>query len=259
MFDVDRMPLRHHFETAGTQGSRADFARRHAFQSAIVDLQAAPCGRSSAPRAMFDLFDDIPKPDIDWQPDWLAADTASDLMAALIDEVRWQQDTMTTPGGRVPLPRLTAWQGEPDAVYVYSGIRNVPQPWTPAVAELKTRAEEASKTRFNSVLLNRYRTGQDSMGWHADKERELGPEPVIASVSLGTTRTFEFRHARTHATHTLLLSHGSLLVMRGRTQLEWVHRVPKEPDARGERINLTFRWIDASAPPRGRPCRSRSA
>jgi len=208
---------------------------------------------------MFDLFDDIPKPDIDWQPDWLAADTASDLMAALIDEVRWQQDTMTTPGGRVPLPRLTAWQGEPDAVYVYSGIRNVPQPWTPAVAELKTRAEEASKTRFNSVLLNRYRTGQDSMGWHAVKERELGPEPVIASVSLGTTRTFEFRHARTHATHTLLLSHGSLLVMRGRTQLEWVHRVPKEPDARGERINLTFRWIDASAPPRGRPGRSRSA
>ena len=167
---------------------------------------------------MFDLFDDIPKPDIDWQPDWLDPDTASDLMAALIDEVRWQQDTMTTPGGRVPLPRLTAWQGEPDAVYVYSGIRNVPQPWTPAVAELKTRAEEASKVRFNSVLLNRYRTGHDSMGWHADKERELGPEPVIASVSLGTTRSFEFRHARTHATHTLPLSHGSLLVMRGRTQ-----------------------------------------
>ncbi|SAK39006.1 2OG-Fe(II) oxygenase [Caballeronia fortuita] len=195
---------------------------------------------------MFDLFDDIPKPDIAWHPDWIAADEGSDLMGALIAEVAWQQDTMTTPGGRVSLPRLTAWQGEPDAVYVYSGIRNVPQPWTPAVAQLRARAEAACEARFNSVLLNRYRSGLDSMGWHADKERELGPEPVIASVSLGATRTFEFRHARTHATHTLVLTHGSLLVMRGRTQREWVHRVPKEAGARGERINLTFRWVDAS-------------
>ncbi|KND59570.1 Alkylated DNA repair protein AlkB [Candidatus Burkholderia verschuerenii] len=195
---------------------------------------------------MFDLFDDLPQPDIDWQPDWLAADAASDLMGALIAEVAWQQDTMATPGGRKPLPHLTAWQGEPDAVYVYSGIRNVPQPWTPAVARLRDAARDASGARFNSVLLNRYRDGQDSMGWHADKERELGPEPVIASVSLGATRTFEFRHARTQATHALALTHGSLLVMRGRTQLEWIHRVPKQPGARGERINLTFRWVDAS-------------
>ena len=195
---------------------------------------------------MFDLFDDIPKPDIVWHPDWIDADQGSDLMGALIEEVQWRQDTMTTPGGRTPLPRLTAWQGDPDAVYVYSGIRNVPQPWTPAVAWLRERAEATSGARFNSVLLNRYRSGLDSMGWHADKERELGPEPVIASVSLGATRTFEFRHARTHATHTLALTHGSLLVMRGRTQLEWIHRVPKEAGARGERINLTFRWVDSS-------------
>ncbi|SAK95262.1 2OG-Fe(II) oxygenase [Caballeronia hypogeia] len=195
---------------------------------------------------MFDLFDDIPKPDIDWHPDWLTADEASDLMGALIQEVSWRQDTMTTPGGRVPLPRLTAWQGEPDAVYVYSGIRNVPQPWTPAVARLRERAEQTCGARFNSVLLNRYRSGLDSMGWHADKERELGPEPVIGSVSLGTARTFEFRHARTHATHALALTHGSLLVMRGLTQREWVHRVPKEPGAVGERINLTFRWVDST-------------
>ncbi|KNH07843.1 Alkylated DNA repair protein AlkB [Candidatus Burkholderia brachyanthoides] len=195
---------------------------------------------------MFDLFDDIPKPDIGWYPDWLAADAVSDLMGALIAEVAWQQDTMTTPGGRKLLPRLTAWQGEPDAVYVYSGIRNVPRPWMPAVASLRDAAQDTCGARFNSVLLNRYRDGQDSMGWHADKECELGPEPVIASVSLGTTRTFEFRHARTHATHALWLTHGSLLVMRGRTQLEWIHRVPKELSARGERINLTFRWVDAS-------------
>jgi len=196
---------------------------------------------------MFDLFDDIPKPDIVWLPDWLDAPTASDTLAALLDEITWQQDSMNTPAGKIPFPRLTAWQGDPGAVYVYSGIRNVPKPWTPTVLLLKTKAEAAAQTAFNSVLINRYRTGMDSMGWHADKERELGLEPVIASVSLGTTRTFDFRHAKTRQTHTLQLTHGSLLIMRGRTQLDWAHRVPKEPEARGERINLTFRYVDPSA------------
>ncbi|WP_375507458.1 alpha-ketoglutarate-dependent dioxygenase AlkB [uncultured Caballeronia sp.] len=196
---------------------------------------------------MFDLFDDIPKPDIDWLPEWLDAAAASDIMAALLDEVTWQQDIMNTPGGKKPFPRLTAWQGDPGALYVYSGIRNVPKPWTPTVLSLKEKAEAVAETVFNSVLLNRYRTGQDSMGWHADKERELGLEPVIASVSLGTTRSFEFRHTKTRQVHPLQLTHGSLLVMRGRTQLDWAHRVPKEPEARGERVNLTFRYVDATA------------
>ena len=196
---------------------------------------------------MFDLFDDIPKPEIVWLPDWLDAPTASDTLAALLDEITWQQDSMNTPAGKIPFPRLTGWQGDPGAVYVYSGIRNVPKPWTPTVLLLKTKAEAAAQTAFNSVLINRYRTGMDSMGWHADKERELGLEPVIASVSLGTTRTFDFRHAKTRQTHTLQLTHGSLLIMRGRTQLDWAHRVPKEPEARGERINLTFRYVDPSA------------
>jgi alkylated DNA repair dioxygenase AlkB len=195
---------------------------------------------------MFDLFDDIPKPDIVWLPEWLDAPTASDTLAALFDEITWQQDSMTTPAGKIPFPRLTAWQGDPGAVYVYSGIRNVPKPWTPSVLALKSRAEAQSGTLFNSVLINRYRTGMDSMGWHADKERELGPEPVIASLSLGTTRTFDFRHTKTRQIHTLQLTHGSLLIMRGRTQLDWAHRVPKEPEARGERINLTFRHVDSS-------------
>ena len=196
---------------------------------------------------MFDLFDDIPKPDIVWLPDWLDPPTASDTLAALLDEITWQQDSMTTPAGKIPFPRLTAWQGDPGAVYVYSGIRNIPRPWTPTVLALKTQAESESKAPFNSVLINRYRTGMDSMGWHADNEPELGPQPVIASVSLGTTRTFDFRHTKTRQTHTLQLTHGSLLIMQGRTQLEWAHRVPKEPEARGERINLTFRNVDSSA------------
>lgn len=192
---------------------------------------------------MTDLFADIPAPDVGWYPDWLTPPRAEHLLTRLVDEVEWRQDTMGTPGGRVALPRLTAWQGDPDAVYVYSGIRNIPQPWTPAVAELKAAAEAACDARFNSVLLNRYRSGADSMGWHADREPELGPQPVIASVSLGATRTFDLRHNKTGVVQSFSLKGGSLLVMRGKTQAEWRHRVPKEPRVVGERINLTFRWV----------------
>jgi alkylated DNA repair dioxygenase AlkB len=111
------------------------------------------------------------------------------------------------------------------------------------VLELKTAAETTSGARFNSVLLNRYRSGDDSMGWHADREPELGVEPVIASVSLGVARRFDLRHNKTGVVHSFQLTGGSLLVMRGRTQAEWRHRVPKEPGVRGERINLTFRFV----------------
>src|SRR6201992_564266 len=138
------------------------------------------------------LFDDMPTPDVAWCPDWLAPDAAAALLARIVDEVAWQQDSMFTPAGKVPLPRLTAWQGEPDAVYVYSGIRKVPAAWTPVVAELRAAVETASDASFNSVLLNRYRSGADSMGWHADREPELGKEPGIASGSLGIARRFDF-------------------------------------------------------------------
>ncbi|MGF6758588.1 alpha-ketoglutarate-dependent dioxygenase AlkB family protein [Paraburkholderia sp. GAS42] len=192
---------------------------------------------------MPDLFNDLPAPDVDWYPEWLSPEVASVALARIVDEVAWKQDTMMTPAGRVPLPRLTAWQGEPDAVYVYSGIRNVPDAWTPAVAELKAAAEATSGVRFNSVLLNRYRSGNDSMGWHADREPELGAQPVIASVSLGVARTFDLKHNRTGVVQSYALKGGSLLVMRGRTQAEWRHRVPKELRVEGERVNLTFRFV----------------
>ena len=192
---------------------------------------------------MTDLFDDLPTPEVDWYPDWLTPATAARALTQLIDEVAWRQDTIGTPAGRVALPRLTAWQGESDAVYVYSGIRNEPQPWTPAVAELKAVAEAICGARFNSVLINRYRSGADSMGWHADREPELGAQPVIASVSLGVARTFDLRHNKTGVVQSFSLKGGSLLVMKGNTQADWRHRVPKEPRVTGERINLTFRWV----------------
>jgi alkylated DNA repair dioxygenase AlkB len=205
--------------------------------SGLRDLIQHPGNR------MMDLFNDLPTPDVDWYPDWLTPAAAARALTQLIGEVAWRQDTMGTPAGRVALPRLTAWQGEPDAVYVYSGIRNVPQPWTPAVAELKAAVETVCGARFNSVLLNRYRSGADSMGWHADREPELGAQPVIASVSLGVARTFDLRHNKTGVVQSFSLKGGSLLVMKGDTQAQWRHRVPKEPRVTGERVNLTFRWV----------------
>jgi len=192
---------------------------------------------------MFDLFDDAPQPDVAWHPTWLTPEEATIMLARIVAETQWRQERIRTPGGWVDQPRLTAWLGEPDAVYVYSGIRNIPQPWTPAVAELRDAVDAICGVRFNSVLLNRYRTGADSMGWHADHEPELGAEPVIASVSLGATRRFDLRHNATGVVRSFRLTSGSLLVMRGQTQAQWRHRVPKEPAVSGERVNLTFRVV----------------
>ncbi len=190
-----------------------------------------------------DMFGGTQEPEVDWYPHWLEPERAATALLRLIDEVAWKQDTIGTPGGIKPLPRLTAWQGDPGAIYVYSGIRNVPVQWTPTVLDLKAQAEAATAAKFNSVLLNRYRSGDDSMGWHADREAELGNEPVIASVSLGVARRFDLRHNETGTLRSFELTSGSLLVMRGRTQAEWRHRVPKAPGLLGERINLTFRLV----------------
>ncbi|MEK6420330.1 MAG: alpha-ketoglutarate-dependent dioxygenase AlkB [Burkholderia gladioli] len=198
---------------------------------------------------MNDLFDTLPSPEVDWHPDWLPRAQADAVFARLQAEVDWKQESIRTPRGPVPMPRLTAWQGEPEAIYTYSGLRNVPAPWTAAVAELRAAAELRCATRFNSVLLNRYRSGADGMGWHSDDEPELGEAPVIASISLGATRVFDLRHRETGQVCAYRLTHGSLLVMRGTTQRDWTHRLAKAPAVQGERINLTFRFV---TPRRGR-------
>lgn len=190
-----------------------------------------------------DMFSDVPEPELEWYPHWLAPDEAAAALASLIGEVAWKQDTIGTPGGPKLLPRLTAWQGDRGAVYVYSGIRNEPLAWTPTVLQLKVATEAVTGATFNSVLLNRYRSGEDSMGWHADREPELGSEPVIASVSLGVARRFDLRHNESGALRSFELTSGSLLVMRGHTQAHWRHRIPKAPGLRGERVNLTFRFV----------------
>ena len=166
-------------------------------------------------------------------------------------EIAWRQERIRVYGREYPVPRLTAWYGDPGATYTYSGIRHEPQPWTVVLLAIKERVEEYSGVAFNSVLLNLYRDGADSNGWHSDDEPELGPAPVIGSVSFGQPRKFQFRHRRDKAlTRSLVLDHGSFLVMRGDTQRNWLHQVPKSKRRKqplAARVNLTFRVVKTAA------------
>jgi alkylated DNA repair dioxygenase AlkB len=165
--------------------------------------------------------------------------TADHAFGVLQAQTDWRQEIARIMGRTVPIPRLTAWHGE--AGYVYSGIRLEPRPWTPILLELKAIAEGLAGQPFNSVLLNLYRDGRDSVSWHADDEPGLGPEPVIASLSLGAARRFLLRHRHTRARVAVVLGHGSCLVMSGAIQHHWQHQVPKTARPVGPRINLTFR------------------
>jgi alkylated DNA repair dioxygenase AlkB len=161
----------------------------------------------------------------------------------LKSEIEWKQESMNMYGKQVAFPRLTAWYGENDKPYSFSGITLVPKIWTKELTEVKEKIEPLSKVNFNSVLLNLYRSGNDSISWHTDAEKELGQNPVIASVNFGATRTFQLRHIKTKVKFDIELNHGSLLVMQGELQHYWQHQVPKTKKNVSERINLTFRMI----------------
>ena len=164
-----------------------------------------------------------------------------EVFRRLRDETPWRQDSIVLFGKQHLQPRLTAWYG--DASYTYSGLRLDPLPWTPLLAELRAAVEAACGCRFNSVLLNYYRNERDSMGMHSDDEPELGPDPVIASLSFGATRPFVLRHKRNKQTHKIDLQDGSLLLMSNGLQSNWLHGIHKSTRPLGERINLTFRYI----------------
>jgi alkylated DNA repair dioxygenase AlkB len=168
---------------------------------------------------------------------------SADLFAALQRETPWRQHVITLYGRSIASPRLSAWYGDPGAVYSYSGLRLEPEPWTPTLRIVRERVEALAMARFNSVLLNLYRDGQDSMGWHSDDEPELGRNPVIASVSLGAARRFLLQHKKQRLRVELLLEDGDVLVLGGATQHHWRHHVPKTRQPVGSRINLTFRTI----------------
>ncbi|MGY2130904.1 alpha-ketoglutarate-dependent dioxygenase AlkB family protein [Hymenobacter sp. HD11105] len=190
----------------------------------------------------------LPLPDAEvlLDPHFLPPSAAADLFKELLATIPWRQEPIKLFGKEVMQPRLTAWHGDPNAHYRYSGLSLEPLPWTPALQHLRQQVSNATGAEFNSVLLNLYRTGQDSMGWHADNEPELGPEPIIASVSLGATRRFRLRPGVgtfPHAPVGLDLPPGSLLLMRGPTQQRWQHALPKTSRPVEARMNLTFRRI----------------
>ena len=191
----------------------------------------------------------LPQADLLFDPAFLPPAEAAALLAQLIAEVAWEQRAIRMFGQQIPQPRLTAWHGDPAARYTYSGLTWEPLPWSPALQALRLRVEAATGTRFNSVLLNYYRDGRDSMGWHADDEPELGPAPAIASLSLGTPRRFRLRPqgSLAHPPLCLDLPSGSLLLMRGPTQQHWQHALPKTARPVGPRLNLTFRWVRSAA------------
>jgi alkylated DNA repair dioxygenase AlkB len=175
-----------------------------------------------------------------------------DAIAELLrQEVPWKQELITLWGRTHPLPRLTCWMGDPGCAYTYSGLRNRIEAWTPAVQRLKARVEAELGVRFNSLLLNRYRDGRDRLHWHADDEPELDPRAPIASLSLGSARSFRLRprHAPEGGRAPLAfeLGLGDLLVMDPPTQEHWLHQVPQRLRLNDERINLTFRVIRPEA------------
>jgi alkylated DNA repair dioxygenase AlkB len=164
-----------------------------------------------------------------------------EVLARLIAETAWRAEQVTVWGKQHAQPRLVAWHGE--ASYRYSGLTLAPLPFTALQQEIRAAAEAATGRRFNSLLLNYYRNERDSMGMHSDDEPELGREPAIASVSFGATRTFVLKHKRTRQTMKLDLTDGSLLLMAGAMQDNWLHGINKETGPLGPRVNLTFRFI----------------
>jgi alkylated DNA repair dioxygenase AlkB len=186
----------------------------------------------------------LPGADLLFYPDWIEPGLADSLMKASREKIEWECHRIKIFGREVDSPRLSCWMGDAGASYVYSQTRFEPHPWTPELQALRLRLQSEFESGFNSVLANLYRNGQDSMGWHSDDERELGKQPVIASISLGATRRFSLK-AKTEAAKAvhLELPHGSLLLMRGDTQKNYRHALAKTAKPVGERINLTYRNI----------------
>jgi alkylated DNA repair dioxygenase AlkB len=178
-----------------------------------------------------------------WHP-FFEEDFAKEYFDRLQKELNWQQDYLKIAGKEIAIPRLQAWYGDADSSYSYSGLSMQPQPWNDLLKQIKAYIEETVGHPFNSVLANQYRNGQDSVAWHQDNEPELGQNPVIASLSLGDTRTFQLKHKRKKDKRMQLdLPHNSLLVMSGTLQHHWYHQVPKTTRTVSPRINLTFRLI----------------
>lgn len=187
----------------------------------------------------------LPDCDIWYDPGFLSTEDAQAHFNTLLRQTPWRQDDIRIFGKVYAQPRLTALYGNNEKPYSYSGIRMEPLAFSPLLSRLKAAIERQTGATFTTCLLNLYRDGKDSNGWHADNEKELGKNPVIASLSLGATRVFKLKHRYDKQQKARLeLTSGSLLLMQGPTQHFWLHEIPKTKREVGPRINLTFRKID---------------
>ncbi len=186
----------------------------------------------------------LPDADIIYYPHFLNKEEADAIFEQLTADIPWQQDEIRVFGKVHPQPRLTALFGNEGKSYSYSNIKMQPLPWNSILKKIKSQIETVIETDFTTVLVNLYRDGKDSNGWHADNEKELGKNPIIASVSFGSERVFQLKHNSIPGLkQNILLEHGSLLVMKGTTQHFWKHQIPKTSKLIRSRINLTFRII----------------
>lgn len=186
----------------------------------------------------------LPDATIVYYPHFFDEKEADAIFDQLKTTIPWQQDNIRVFGKTHPQPRLTALFGNEGKSYAYSNIKMQPHPWNPILQKIKSQIETVIDINFSTVLLNLYRDGKDSNGWHADNEKELGSNPIIASVSFGSERVFQLKHnSISGLKQNILLENGSLLIMKGTTQQYWKHQIPKTTKPIGSRINLTFRVI----------------
>lgn len=179
-------------------------------------------------------------------PDWLSSVRAGELFECLSRQVAWEQSKVRINGQWVPIPRLNAWYADQGCDYTYSGARFQPLAWPAELSEIKSELEQALNQPFNACLINLYRDGQDSVGWHCDDEPELGAAPAIASISLGQVRDFQLRPCAVDSKlspYNVPLMSGALFYMAPGAQLRWQHQVPKTRKVVGARISLTFRYV----------------
>ena len=187
---------------------------------------------------------DLPDAVFEYYPHFLPLETANNFFKILLNEIPWQQDDICVFGKNYPQPRLTALFGNEGKSYKYSNIIMNPHPWNAPLLYLKQLVEQQCHHKFTTILLNLYRNERDSNGWHADNEKELGRDPIIASLSFGEERTFQIKHnSKKDTKQNIVLKHGSLILMKEGSQIHYKHQIPKATSSKKARINLTFRTI----------------
>jgi alkylated DNA repair dioxygenase AlkB len=186
----------------------------------------------------------LPDELLEYRPGFFNPAESAVLSNTFIDTIPWVQEDIQMYGKIMKTPRLTAWYGDPKKEYIFSGTKHHPMVWTDELLMIKEKIEPVSGVQFNSVLLSYYRDASDSVAWHSDDEYELGVNPIIASVSFGQVRRFDIKHKQDrNRKYSIYLENGSLLIMKGDLQHNWVHQIPKSTKPLKARVNLTFRVI----------------